>query len=545
MMAGTAALGAGTAAADVDTRPVVVSTAYRAPQILPDLNYNVGVPGVFTLRARIADAASFVWRADDGQSGTVPADAAGQATVTIAPRLAGKQFLTVHTVARDGTEYAEYAYEFLVDDGPAVVRDPEGIVYLGATPTFHLTPRMPNVRDYLVWPYTSGGQNPEHTVTVPARADGTAEFQWYLDDTSSSFNLYAQSRDADGKLSEIRTLWTRPDPAAPRLTRTGGQDVGKPTTFTARTGMPGVVAYDVTFRDGATTTERSVAPAADGSATFTVTPTRAGEMWVSVTARNAKGLTTDASQDSWRVIDFPYISSTDFPLGILGEYGRKAPGDFQLTARLPGTTAFEWRTGAEWATLPAGPDGKATLTWTPDRTGSFTMLVRSVTADGTRSNIGAANFAVTVVNARTYSVSPSTVTTGEKRTLTIQGMFLHPRDIVEVTPAGRLPVPATIKSVDPDGSRTVVEVDFAAVPPGRASVTVKPYGGTLWATLNDAITVAPLPALAVTKAPAISGTVKVGHTVKATAGTWSPAATSVKYQWKANGVAVKGATGSS
>ncbi|MEU8259467.1 hypothetical protein AB0C02_02410 [Micromonospora sp. NPDC048999] len=543
MVAGAAALGSGTAAADVDTRPIVDSAAYRHPYLEPNLNYNVGVPGVFTLRARVADAASFAWRTDDGQSGTVSADAGRDAIVTIAPRRAGRQFLTVHTVGRDGTEYAEYAYEFLVDDGPVVVRDPGGIVYLGATPTFHLTPRMPNVEEYLVWPYTGGGQRPEQTVTVPARADGTADVQWYMHDTSM-IALLVQSRDVDGKLSEIRMAGASPDPAAPQLTRAGGEDVWTLATFTARTEMPGVVAYDVTFNDEPAT-KQSITPAADGSATFSVTPTRAGANWVYVTARNAKGLTTAKGQVVWHALDFPYISSTDFPLGVLGKYGRKAPGDFSFTARLPGTTAFEWGTGPEWATLPAGPDGKATLTWTPDRTGSHTMYVRSVTADGKRSSIAAANFAVAVVNAHVDSVSPTTVTTGEKRTLTIEGMFLHPRDVIEVTPSGRLPVPATIRSVDPAGSRTVVEVDFAAVPPGRASVTVKPYGGTLYAILNDAITVAPLPALELTKAPAISGSVKVGDTIQATAGTWSPAATSVTYRWNANGVAISGATGSS
>jgi hypothetical protein len=90
-----------------------------------------------------------------------------------------------------------------------------------------------------------------------------------------------------------------------------------------------------------------------------------------------------------------------------------------------------------------------------------------------------------------------------------------------------------------------VEVDFAGAPAGSASVTLKPYGGTLHDTLADALLIKPLPALKVTKSPAISGTVKVGSTVKATAGTWSPAATSVTYQWKANGAVVKGATGSS
>ena len=45
-----------------------------------------------------------------------------------------------------------------------------------------------------------------------------------------------------------------------------------------------------------------------------------------------------------------------------------------------------------------------------------------------------------------------------------------------------------------------------------------------------------------TKAPAISGTAKVGKTLKVTKGTWSPAPTKTTYQWKRNGKAIKGAT---
>ena len=44
---------------------------------------------------------------------------------------------------------------------------------------------------------------------------------------------------------------------------------------------------------------------------------------------------------------------------------------------------------------------------------------------------------------------------------------------------------------------------------------------------------------------AISGTVKVGSTVKASVGTWSPTPTSYSYQWYSDGVAISGATKSS
>jgi hypothetical protein len=54
---------------------------------------------------------------------------------------------------------------------------------------------------------------------------------------------------------------------------------------------------------------------------------------------------------------------------------------------------------------------------------------------------------------------------------------------------------------------------------------------------------APAAALRATRAPAISGTVRVGSTVRAAAGTWSPAATKYTCQWYANGAVIRGATG--
>jgi len=48
-----------------------------------------------------------------------------------------------------------------------------------------------------------------------------------------------------------------------------------------------------------------------------------------------------------------------------------------------------------------------------------------------------------------------------------------------------------------------------------------------------------------TKKPSIAGTFAVGSTVKATVGTWTPAATSYTYRWAAGGATIKGATGAS
>ena len=51
--------------------------------------------------------------------------------------------------------------------------------------------------------------------------------------------------------------------------------------------------------------------------------------------------------------------------------------------------------------------------------------------------------------------------------------------------------------------------------------------------------------LTVTPIPTLSGTARVGQTLKATAGTWSPATVTLNYQWKRAGATISGATSSS
>ncbi|MFI7297444.1 Tat pathway signal protein [Streptomyces sp. NPDC050121] len=77
------------------------------------------------------------------------------------------------------------------------------------------------------------------------------------------------------------------------------------------------------------------------------------------------------------------------------------------------------------------------------------------------------------------------------------------------------------------------------------TVTAVRSGWTGASATSVAVTVAPGDAPRATKAPVISGTAKVGRTLKTANGTWSPAATSYTYQWYANGKAISGATKSS
>ncbi|MDF3142664.1 MULTISPECIES: IPT/TIG domain-containing protein [unclassified Streptomyces] len=77
------------------------------------------------------------------------------------------------------------------------------------------------------------------------------------------------------------------------------------------------------------------------------------------------------------------------------------------------------------------------------------------------------------------------------------------------------------------------------------TVTAVKSGWVSGSATSAAVTVAKGDAPKATTLPVISGTAKVGRTLKTSKGAWSPAATSYAYQWYANGRAISGATKSS
>ncbi|MEU8180711.1 hypothetical protein AB0B86_08050 [Micromonospora sp. NPDC049047] len=520
-----------------ETRPSIFSSAY--PEGTPNLDYNIGVPGAFELRSSVANTASLAWRIDGGgPSGTVPVAADGTATAMIAPTRAGQQTLYVHSVTRDGTAHAARAYQFTVDDGPRLTGDVDRGVTIGSSLNFHLTPRSPQVQAYVYWVEHSGlFPPPIEKITIPARADGTADLTWVAKQTDVN-GLRIQSRSADGTLSVPRWNYISVDGAAPTMNRPGDTDLGKPVTFTARTRMANVTEY-VTTLNGDDATKQVVRPAADGSATFTYTPTKAGYTYVSVVARNADGVQSDEGGTYWSVLDGPRVTSTDFPTN---GNGRLAPGTFSFTPRLPSTTAYEYSVNyAPYTTLAARADGTATLAWTPPDVGWYYLTVRSVTASGTRSGLTQYNFQVE--SATVSSVAPAVVAPGAVRTITISGNGLNPKDRVQVTPAAGEPITATVKTVSSDGTSMTVEVDLSSAPAGPASLTLYAYDSGKAVVLDDAFTINPPLAIRAVNPPAITGAAEIGSTVTATPGTWTPSTTTYQYKWSADGVPIEGATG--
>ncbi|MFD3569107.1 hypothetical protein [Streptomyces sp. NPDC058667] len=134
------------------------------------------------------------------------------------------------------------------------------------------------------------------------------------------------------------------------------------------------------------------------------------------------------------------------------------------------------------------------------------------------------------------TVTPGTVGAG-KITMKVTGTALHEKTAVEVV-GGTYRARSTTVSVTPDRRSMDVSLDLTSAPRTTLSLTVLTHDGTKYA--RGTVTV--VAALRATVAPSVTGTAVVGGTVTAKAGTWTPVPDSYAYQWRANGVAIAGAT---
>ncbi|BCJ43689.1 hypothetical protein GCM10010168_40020 [Actinoplanes ianthinogenes] len=102
---------------------------------------------------------------------------------------------------------------------------------------------------------------------------------------------------------------------------------------------------------------------------------------------------------------------------------------------------------------------------------------------------------------------------------------------------------ATVRTLTGSEARGLITASWADAGVAGWTLTAQPADGEGTALTLSGGTPAPAnPALRATRAPAISGTVAVGNTLRAAVGTWTPAPTGYTYRWTANGVAIKGAT---
>ncbi|MFI6639523.1 hypothetical protein [Streptomyces sp. NPDC050504] len=197
------------------------------------------------------------------------------------------------------------------------------------------------------------------------------------------------------------------------------------------------------------------------------------------------------------------------------------------------------RTVEKGTTVSVSPDRK-TLTAVLDLTGvapgSWSLSVYA----HNRYNYFVDSFEVTPAR-RLRNTAPPTLTgtarVGAKVSVSAGSWSQVPDSYAYQWRAGGVPVPGA----------TAATYTVPAALRGKAlsvTVTARRAGLADGTATTAAATVAAGAAPKAVKAPAISGTAKVGRTLSVVRGTWSPAPTAYTYQWYANGRAIAGATGS-
>lgn len=139
------------------------------------------------------------------------------------------------------------------------------------------------------------------------------------------------------------------------------------------------------------------------------------------------------------------------------------------------------------------------------------------------------------------TVAPTTGTSGGKTTVTVTGTALHKDDKVQLSVPGRQ-VESTTASVSPDRTSLTAVLDLTGVPAGTYGLSVITRNHAQYS--KGTFSVAP-PALVATAAPVITGAARVGAELTATNGAWTAAPDSYRYQWKADGKPLAGATAAS
>ncbi|WP_133981547.1 hypothetical protein [Kribbella voronezhensis] len=183
-----------------------------------------------------------------------------------------------------------------------------------------------------------------------------------------------------------------------------------------------------------------------------------------------------------------------------------------------------------WGNFEAGTVSEMMLFGLPE---TQTSLKYTVSATCQQPLCGGAVFGVT-------SAAPKTGVVGTTVNVTLKGSALHSKDVVRLTAAGKPAITGVMRSVTADRTTSVYAFNLTGAALGVRNVVVDSFAGAS-ATLPNAFTVLGAASRA-TKAPVLSQTPQVNHTVVVSTGTWSPTCSSYGYQWYSGGVALTGAT---
>ncbi|MFE0627377.1 hypothetical protein ACFW3D_10430, partial [Streptomyces sp. NPDC058864] len=140
-------------------------------------------------------------------------------------------------------------------------------------------------------------------------------------------------------------------------------------------------------------------------------------------------------------------------------------------------------------------------------------------------------------------VAPATGASGGRTTVTVTGTALHAEDKVRISRSfGSVKIESTTVSVSADRKTLTAVLDLTGAAPGDWNLSVITHNNVEY--LRSGFTVTPPAPPVNTAAPSVKGAVRVGEKLTAAPGAWSPSPDAYAYQWRADGKAVSGATGS-
>jgi len=221
---------------------------------------------------------------------------------------------------------------------------------------------------------------------VPADQPGGTATVSYTPESSGPNDLYVVSVDAAGNRSPRHVHHFYASSTEPRVTGRHEVGLGIPASFSFTPGLADVVSYTYRIDNGPETTAPA---AADGTLTTDITTTGRGSHSLYVWSTTGAGLKSGSARWTYSTNDAPLVASDDYP-----EYGSGGgpgvPGVFTLTPQMPGVVDYVYYWFWDWdnpTVVPAGPDGRATFTFTPTDPGFQVLVVQARTADGTYSNL--------------------------------------------------------------------------------------------------------------------------------------------------------------
>lgn len=254
-----------------------------------------GTPGTFTFTPGLPEVTEYVWSINGGKQHTVAAKEDGTAIVTYTPTEAGYHWIEVFSRTADGNESEPTSGYFVVFSHAPEVSSTDYPWYEaggpGVTGEFTFHPAREGVTGYVY----DFGEGPK---TASAAADGTATISWtpqsYPLDTRGMVRLRVREKIGDIVSDETEYVFYI-GRLAPTVTSddypSNGGGAGGPGiagSFTLTAHVPGSTEF--VYRFG--TDEKTVPVGADGTATITLTPTRAGDNYLYLSSRTDSGITS-------------------------------------------------------------------------------------------------------------------------------------------------------------------------------------------------------------------------------------------------------------